>query len=81
MTDILGEQHLKCPELNRKVFMYCDEDGNYQHYIEGQSDFSSPPLSATSSAKPSVVKLPRPKSMCDHGKKSCKIPSLDQLAH
>ena len=54
--------------------MCIDEDYAINGYIEGLSEFPSPPLSA----KPSAVKLSKVYTFTDFGKRSCKQPSRNQ---
>lgn len=81
IVETIGEQYLKKPELNKRVFMCYDEAGNFDRHIDGISEVTSPPLSAVTSAKPSASKLPlRKPNHCGHGKRSCTASRLNQLS-
>ena len=72
----LGEEHLKNGRLNKRAFVCIGDNFRVNGYVEGQSVFSSPPLSAATSAKPSAIKtikISKPLKMQDYGKRSCKL--------
>ena len=56
ISETLGEQYLKKKGLNKSAYVCINDDFHIGGYIEGLSELPSPPISATSSAKPSVVK-------------------------
>jgi hypothetical protein len=59
ISETLGEQYLKKKGLNKSAYVCINDDFHIAGYIEGLSELPSPPISATSSAKPSVVKPKR----------------------
>jgi hypothetical protein len=72
----LGEQYLKKRELNKTAYVCINSNFAIDGYIEGLSELPSPPLSRSSSAKPSAMKEVSKAYALDHqGKRSCKLQS------
>jgi hypothetical protein len=76
----LGEEYLKKKELNKTAYVCINDNYGINGYIEGLSELPSPPLSRSSSAKPSVMKMvPKAYALDHQGKRSCKLQSSSDL--
>jgi hypothetical protein len=72
----LGEEYLKNRELNKTAYVCINGNNGIDGYIKGLSELPSPPLSRSSSAKPSAIKaVPKAYALDHQGKRSCKLQS------
>ena len=56
IVELVGEECLKKPYLNKRAYVCYDNEGVVDRYIEGVSQLSSPSLSTPSSANVSPLK-------------------------